>query len=68
MAKELDFSIFGIENKEKYLIYVLKNTFERHVDLLLIGEEGKRHHVQRFEYINVGSYITPRKKIGFTGF
>ena len=24
---------------------MLKNTFKRHVDLLLIGDEGKRYHV-----------------------
>ena len=25
-------------------MYVSRNTFERHVDLLLIGKEGKRHY------------------------
>ena len=36
--------VFGYENKEKYPIYVSKNCCEeKHVDLLLIGEEGKRH-------------------------
>ena len=38
-------SVFNHENKEKYLIYVSRNTFKRHVDLLLVGEEGKRHYV-----------------------
>ena len=34
------------ENKEKYPIYVSKKLFDKkHVDLLLIGEEGKRHYV-----------------------
>ena len=41
----IDISVFGFENKEKYPIYTSKNTFIRHVDLLLIGEEGKRHYV-----------------------
>ena len=36
---------FGYKNKGKYQIYVSKNTFKRHVDLLLIREEGKRHFV-----------------------
>ena len=39
-------SILGYENMEKYPIYVSKQSYEeKHVDLLLIGEEGKRHHV-----------------------
>ena len=38
-------SIFGYENKEKYPIYASKSTFKRHVDLLLLGEEGKKHYV-----------------------
>ena len=33
------------KNKEKYTIYVSKNTFKIHVDLLLTGEKGKRHYV-----------------------
>ena len=38
-------SVFGL-NKEKYPIYVLKECCEdKHVDLLSIGEEGKRHYV-----------------------
>ena len=37
-------SVFGYENKEKHPIYVSKKCCEeKHVDLLLIGEEGKRH-------------------------
>ena len=39
-------SVFGYENKEKYPIYVSKKCCEeKHFDLLLIGEEGKRHYV-----------------------
>ena len=30
---------------KKYPVYVSKNTFKRHVELLLIGEESKRHYV-----------------------
>ena len=34
------------KNKVKYAIYVSKKCFEeKDVDLLLIGEEGKRHYV-----------------------
>ena len=36
-------SVFGYENKEKYPIYVLQNTFTRYVDLLLIRKKVKRH-------------------------
>ena len=41
-------SVFGYENKEKYPIYVSKrkNTAKKKlVDLLLIGEQGKRCYV-----------------------
>ena len=38
-------SVIGYENKNKYPIYVSKNTFKRPVDLLQLGEEGKRHYV-----------------------
>ena len=41
----ISISVFGYKKKEKYPIYVSKNTFKRHIDLLLIGEEGKRHYV-----------------------
>ena len=33
-------SVFSYENKEKHPIYVFKKCEEKHVDLLLIGEEG----------------------------
>ena len=39
-------SVFDYENKEKHPIYVSKKCCEeKHVDLLLIGEKGKRHYV-----------------------
>ena len=38
-------NVFGSENIEKHPIYVSKKICEeKHVDLLLIGEEGKRHY------------------------
>ena len=38
--------LFYDKNKVKYAIYETKKCFEeKHVDLLLIGEEGKRHFV-----------------------
>ena len=39
----ISISVFGYENKENHPIYVLKKFCEeKRVDLLLIGEEGKR--------------------------
>ena len=39
-------SVFDYENKEKHPIYISKKCCdEKHVDLLLIGDEGKRHDV-----------------------
>ena len=38
--------VFSYENKKKHPIYVSKKCYiEKHLDLLLIGEEGKRHYV-----------------------
>ena len=37
--------ISGYQNKQKYPIYVSRNTFKNHVDLLLTGIEDKRHYV-----------------------
>ena len=39
-------SVFGYKNKENHSISVSKKCYEeKHVDVLLIGEEGKRHYV-----------------------
>ena len=39
-------SVFGYENKEKHPVYVSKKCCEeKHVDILLIESEGKRHYV-----------------------
>ena len=41
-----DISVFGYENKEKHPIYVSKKCCQdKHVDLLFIGEEEKKHYV-----------------------
>ena len=40
----IDIIIFGYENNEKHPIYVSKKCCEeKHVDLLLIGEDEKKH-------------------------
>ena len=41
----ISISVFGYENKETDPIYMTRNTFKRHVDLLLIGEKGKECYV-----------------------
>ena len=42
----ISISVFGYESKEKHPIYVSKQFCEeKHVDLLLIGEEGKRRYL-----------------------
>ena len=42
----ISISVFGYENKGKHRIYVSKKCCEeKHVDWLLIREEGKRHYV-----------------------
>ena len=38
-------SVFCYESKKKHQIYLSKNTIRRHVDLSLIGEQGKGHYV-----------------------
>ena len=44
-------SCFGYEYKEKYQIYLSKNTFKKNMNLLLIGEERKRHYVVIKDFI-----------------
>ena len=36
--------VFGYENKKKIPIHVSKNTFTRHVDLLLTQKESQPHY------------------------
>ena len=47
---------FVYANKEKHPVYVPKKCYEeKHVDLLLIEEEGKRHYVL-IKYFNTLMY------------
>ena len=44
-TNSISISVFGYENKEKHPVYVLKKCCEeKNVNLLLIGEKGKRHY------------------------
>ena len=45
----MSISVFGYDNEDKYSIYVSKESCEeKHVDLLLIGEEGKKILIKDF--------------------
>ena len=42
----IGFTVFGYRKKEKHPIYISKKCCEKkHVDLLMIGREEKRHYV-----------------------
>ena len=55
-------SVFHYEAIGKYPVNVSTNTFERHVDLLLIGEEGKRHYVLFKDFHTSMYYNTPHRE------
>ena len=38
----ISISIFGYENKEKYPIYASRNTFKKHIDLLLLEKKNRK--------------------------
>ena len=66
-------SVFGYENKEKHPIYVSKKCCkEKHVDLLLIGEEEKINDVLTKDLIRsfmIKVYIMEKKlSLLFTSF
>ena len=57
----IDISVFGYENKERHPIYISKKCCEeKHVDLLIIREEGKIHYafIQDFNTFMYDHYIT----------
>ena len=64
----IDISVFGHENKEKHPVYLSKKCCEdKHVDLLLIGEEGKKRYVT-IKYLDTFMYnhtLHHRKKTIF---
>ena len=53
---------FGYEKREKYLLYMSKNTFKQHIDLLIVERKDKKILCsnQIFQYFHV--CITSRKK------
>ena len=42
---EININVFGYENKETYPIYVSKEKYEKHLELLLITENENKHYV-----------------------
>ena len=60
-------NVFRYENKEKYPIYVSSDTFKRHIDLLLIVEEGKRHYAV-IKYFNTCMYDHTLKQLIYADF
>ena len=42
---EININVFGYENKQPYPIYVSKEKFEDHMELLLITENENKHYV-----------------------
>ena len=46
----ISISVFRYKNKQKYPIYVSRNTFKRHAYLLLIGEKVKKSYVSTKDF------------------
>ena len=57
--KSIWISVLGYENKEKHQIYVSqKFCEEKHVDLVLIEEKGKKHYVLIKDFNTFMHYYT----------
>ena len=42
---EININVFGYENKQPYPIYISKEKYEKHFELLLITEDDNKHYV-----------------------
>ena len=42
---EININVFGYENKQPYPIFVSKEKYDRHINLLLITEDNNKHYV-----------------------
>ena len=42
---QININVFGYENKQQYPIYVSKEKYEKHMELLLITENENKHYV-----------------------
>ena len=42
---EININVFGYENKQPYPIYISKEKYEKHMELLLITEDENKHYV-----------------------
>ena len=58
---EININVFGYENKQPYPIYVSKEKYENHMELLLITEDKNKHYVL-IEYFNRFMYNQTKHK------
>ena len=42
---EININVFGYENKQPYPIYISKEKYEKHLELLLITEDDNKHYI-----------------------
>ena len=42
---KININVFGYENKQPYPIYVSKEKYEKHMELLLITEDKNKHYI-----------------------
>ena len=49
--------LLALKEKKKYSIYVSKNTFRRHINLLLIGKQSKRRYVLMKDFDTFMHYV-----------
>ena len=56
---EININVFGYENKQPYPIFVSKEKYDRHMNLLLITENDNKHYVLIKDFKSF--YVQPNK-------
>ena len=59
---EININVFGYEEKQKYPIYVSKEKYKDHINMLLMTENEKKCIDQRFQQIHVQSNKAQREE------
>ena len=54
----------GYEKREKYLLYLSKNTFKQQIDLLIVERKDKKYYVL-IKYFNTFMYVLRQGKNKF---
>ena len=54
----------GYEKREKYLLYLSKNTFKQQIDLLIVERKDKKYYVL-IKYFNTFMYVLRQGKNQF---